>query len=593
MPFQKKWKLPLPSPTAPQLAREAGLTPLQAQLLINRGIRDKDTALSFLSPRLAEMVDPMRLKGMGEAARTIIDAIEKREKITIYGDYDADGLTATALLLKFFSSLGLPASSYIPNRLEEGYSLNSKAVKKIAEDGTALIITVDCGASSQKDIALARSLGMKVVVTDHHQLPSNFQADCPTVNPHQRGCLFPFKGLAGVGLAFFLAVALRSVLRERGWFVSRPEPDMKEYLDLVALGTVADRAPLLDQNRLLVYSGMGIMAKTRWEGIRAMKEVAGLRGPLVTTDDLAFRLAPRLNAPGRLGDPGVALNLLTVETPRLARDLALKINTANDRRQDLEREILAQTEGLIRDSGGVEDQRTLFFGAENWHKGVLGIVASRLVAKYHRPSLIFNVQDGVAVGSGRSIDGFNLYEALSRFDQLFDKFGGHAHAAGFTLKTDNLDTLRMELEGLARKIIEDECLVPVIDVDAEVLLKDVTPEMIHEVGALSPFGEGNPEPLFCACSLEVLGSRVVGERHLKLVVRQGNKILEGIGFGLADRLPHVAEAISIVFTPELNQWQGHEKIQLRIVDLILENPGCKLDVFRTKNEEGFFSSGQG
>jgi len=514
------------------------------------------------------MADPMLLKGMADALDMILEAVENRKKITIYGDYDADGLTATALLFNFFSSLDIPVSSYIPNRLTEGYGLNRGAIETIAGNGTALIITVDCGTSNQEEIALARNLNMKVVVTDHHQVPKHFQPDCPYVNPHQPDCLFPFKDLAGVGVAFFLAVAIRAVLREKGWFGTRPEPDLKEYLDLVALGTVADRVPLLDQNRMLVNNGMEAMAGSRWAGIRAIKDVADIRGSEITAEHLAFRLAPRLNAPGRVGDPDIGIQILTSHEPIVANNLALKVNAANTRRQSVEQNIIDEIEDMIKAADGIGERKTLFFGTEDWHKGVLGIVASRLVAKYYRPSLVFNTRDGVVVGSGRSIDGFNLYRALSQLSHLFERFGGHAHAAGFTLKADKLQTFEKELEDLAREMLSDEDLVPTIDVDSEIPLQDITPEMVRQIRSLSPFGEGNPEPIFLARSLEVLESRVVGKRHLKLRVSQRGKPIEAIGFELADKHSLEGKTIDMVFTPELNQWQGYENIQLKVIDLI-------------------------
>jgi single-stranded-DNA-specific exonuclease len=566
VPIDKVWKLKPPSPLASQLSVEAGLTPLQAQLLINRGISDRESVRSFMRPQLAHMADPMLMKDMVEATTIILKAIEDREKITIYGDYDADGLTGTALLLNFFSSIGTPVSYYIPNRLQEGYGLNREALEKIGRSGTNLIITVDCGTSNKREIAFARNLGMKVVVTDHHQVPLGFEAEWPVVNPHQADCPFPFKDLAGVGLAFFLAVALRAGLRERGWFEAKPEPDLREYLDLVALGTVADRVPLLGQNRMLVNSGIGIMARSRWPGINAMMEVANTGTSNITADDLAFRLAPRLNAPGRMDDPEIGLKILTVKEPQPARDFALRLDVANNQRQGTERDILERIEDMIKATDGIKNFKTLVFAGEDWHKGVLGIVASRLVEKYHRPSFIFNIHDDMAVGSGRSIDGFNIFQALGRLGHLFEKFGGHAHAAGFTLKANNLDILRTELEDLAREALGDEDLVPAIEVDTEISFNEITHEMISQIKALCPFGEGNPEPLFCARSLEVQGTWIVGEHHLKIRVRQQGKSFEAIGFGLAGKHVIAGKTINMVFSPEFNRWEGYDRIQLRIID---------------------------
>ncbi len=567
MSVHKAWKLIPPSALVSQLAHEAGLTPLQAHLLLNRGISDPIQAESFLCPRLTNMADPMLMKDMDDALGVILNAIDNKEKITIYGDYDADGLTATALLLNFFSSIGITISYYIPNRLKEGYGLNNEAIKKISENGTRLIITVDCGISNEKEIVFARSLGINVVVTDHHQIPEGFQANCPVINPHQPDCRFPFKHLAGVGMAFFLAVAIRTALRERGWFGTGSLPDLREYLDLVALGTVADRVPLLDQNRILVNSGMEIISRSRWPGIEAMKESAYVAKSNITTEDLAFRLAPRLNAPGRLGDPDIGIQILTVKDPVLANELALRLNEANSQRQSVERHILDRIDEMIRAEKGIRDRRTVVFAGEGWHKGVLGIVASRLVDIYHRPSLVFSIQDGLAVGSGRSIDGFDLYWALTQLSYLFERFGGHAHAAGFTLKVANVDILRSELERIARETLDDEDLLPTIDVDTEISFQDISSEMIGQIKALSPFGQGNPEPLFLARSLEVLGSWIVGENHLRLRLRQGGETYEAIGFGLADRYSHYGNTINAVFTPEINQWQGYERVQLKVVDI--------------------------
>ena len=567
MSQNKVWKLKPASPDASQLARKAGITTLQAQLLINRGITESIVAQSFLLPRLSEMADPMLMKGMDSAVKTILTAMENRDKITIYGDYDADGLTATAVLVHFFSDLGIPVASYVPNRLEEGYGLNREAIEQIGRNGTGLIITVDCGISGAGEIDLAKNLGLDVVVTDHHQMSGESRLNCPVINPHQPDCPFPFKDLAGVGLAFFLAVAIRAALREQGWFKGGAEPDLREYLDLVALGTVADRVPLLGQNRMLAKGGISRMADSRWAGIRAMMDVARVKSSEISSDDLAFRLAPRLNAPGRLGDSDVGLQILTVTESQEARELAQQVNVANGRRQRLEQSILDRIEDMIRSEGHIADRRTLLLWGENWHQGVLGIVASRLVERYHRPSLVVGVKDGVATGSGRSIGGFNLYKALSRLTPLFQRFGGHAHAAGFRLDEGNLEILKDELEGLAEKEMMDEDLVPTIDVDADLLLKDIGREMIHQIAALSPFGQENPEPIFRARSLHVSGSRVVGERHLKLRLSQGETTLDAIAFGFGHCHPLNGKRVDIIFTPGLNRWQGSETIQLKIVDL--------------------------
>jgi len=564
---QSVWIRHPPSPAVFQLAHEAGITPLQAQLLINRGVMDRVAARAFLSPTLSQMMDPLLMKGMEQGVETILTAVENRKKITIYGDYDADGLTATALLLNFFREVGVPANAYVPNRLEEGYGVHKEAVERLRRNGTGLIVTVDCGISAEAEVTRAKELGLDVVVTDHHQVPRGVRLDCPVINPNQEGCLFPFKHLAGVGLAFYLSVAVRSALRKRGWFNGRPEPDLREYLDLVALGTVADRVPLDGQNRLLVLGGLRRMAETRWPGIRAVVDAAGVNGPAVSSDDLAFRLAPRLNAPGRIGDSETGLNLLTVVDDGPAMALAAMLNTANTRRQGLEQGILDRIEEMIRREDLVANRKTLLLWGANWHPGVLGIVASRLVDRYHRPSLVVGTRDGLAFGSGRSIHKFHLFKVLTRLSPLLDRFGGHAHAAGFRLRTENLEDLKREVEEIAGDELSEEDMVPLIHVDAQLFLKDVNRRAIDDIAGLAPFGQGNPEPLFLASSLDVVSSRVVGERHLKLRVRQGETFFDAIGFGLGRRHPLQRERVDILFTPELNRWQGSETIQLKITDL--------------------------
>ena len=562
---RKHWELTPESSRVPHLVREAGVTPLQARLLANRGLSDTHAIQSFLSPRLSQMIDPMRMKGMDEGVKSIVMAMEEHEKITVFGDYDADGLTATALLATFLSHLGISVETYVPDRLKEGYGLNEAAVKHIRENGTGLIITVDCGISNGLEVNLAKRLGMGVVITDHHLVPSGFQPQCPVINPHQPGCSFPFKFLSGVGLAFFLAVGLRAVLRKKGWFTSGIEPDLRDYLDFVALGTMADRVPLLGQNRILVFAGVARMADSIWPGIRALMNVAGVGMTDVSSDDLAFRVAPRLNAPGRMGDSLMGLRILMAEKPVEAHVLANKIDETNVRRRVLEQEILDQALAMIDDR--MESMRTLLLASENWHTGVLGIVASRLVDRYHKPVMIAAIGDGIAVGSGRSINGFDLHSAMKRMSHCFLRFGGHSHAAGFTLAVSQLEALRKGLEKEAQAHLQPKDLVPIIRVDSELSFKNITLDVIHQIHALAPFGEGNPEPVFMARSVKVFESRVVGERHLKLRLGQGDQALDAIAFGMGNHHPLKGVSTDFLFTPEVNRWKGTETVQLKILDL--------------------------
>jgi len=563
----QRWKITSPSPYASRLARDAGLSLLEAQFLINRGIVTLSDARSFLSPKLSGLTDPTLLKDIDSAVRWIIRAIETQDNITIYGDYDADGITATALLVNFFADLGVPASFYIPNRFSEGYGLSAEGVTKIAQHRGGLIITVDCGTSDRDEIALAQSLGLKVVVTDHHQVPEDFAPLCPVVNPHRPDSAFPFPHLAGVGIAFFLAVAVRAALREKGWFKTGQEIDLRHYLDLVALGTVADMVPLLDQNRIVVKAGLQRMDGSMSPGIQALRQAAGMGSSPITSDDVAFKLAPRLNASGRLADAGIGVTALTTDQPLLASELAERLSAMNSERQDIERTIIEQIEAEIPSMPGLEERRTLVFSGRGWHKGVLGIVASKMAEKYYRPTLVLDVEDVWATGSGRSIPAFNIYSALTRLQHVFKRFGGHHHAVGFTLEASQVDLLREQLESLARETLRDHDMIPYLKIDAEISLPELTLKAMRRLTAFHPFGPGNPEPLLFARALEVIHSRVVGDDHLKLKVREGNCVMEAIGFNLADKALQEGETVDMVFTPEINEWQGYERVQLKVVDL--------------------------
>ena len=584
MPLNDKiWRLIPPSPHASQLAYETGISPLNAQLLLNRGILDSSSARSFLSPRLSDVPDPMLLKDMDKAVDLIMRAIESRKKIAVFGDYDADGLCAAALLVNFFSALGLNISCYIPNRLDEGYSLNPMAIKKLEKMGVKLIITVDCGISNKKEIELARDLGIQIVVTDHHQIPEDFNPKCPVLNPNRVDSLFPFNGLAGVGVAFFLAVGLRAALRDRNWFKESPEPDLRQYLDLVALGTVADMVPLTGLNRILACSGIEVMKKSKWPGIEALKAISGMDAHETSSYDLAFRLAPRLNAPGRMGDIETGLRALTTDDEAIAMETAHWLNDINRRRQVIEGDILNDIEDTIIPEYNLKYRRTMVFARDGWHKGVLGIVASRLSDKYHRPSLVLTIRDGVATGSGRSIEGFDLYNAMTRLGSLFERFGGHYHAAGFTMDASKIGQLENGLEKIAQEKLNEEDLVPAIEIDSEIRLSELTFSTVQGLRSLQPFGKRNPEPLFYSEGLTVINSRVVGEKHLKLRISQEESTVEAIGFGLSDVHPLEGKTINMVFTPEINQWNGYERVQLRIKDLELSDGSSKL--VRMKQEE--------
>jgi len=566
----KIWQIKDGSPSASWLAGKVGISKLLASLLINRNISSLDSAKSFLSPRLGALRDPFLLKDMDSAVEGITDFILKKKKITVYGDYDADGLTATSLLVDFFSGLDTPVSFYIPHRLEEGYSLNEKAIREIKKGNTELIITVDCGINSQSEISLAKKLGMEVIVTDHHQLPAGFVPICPTINPLRPDSSFPFKELSGVGLAFYLAVAIRSNLRERGFFQSKGEPDLRSYLDLVALGTVADIVPLIEENRILVKSGLKVLMDSQRPGIKALLRVSGIKkDQAITTNDIAFKLAPRINALGRLGSATRAVHLLTTDDETKASLIAEQMDSLNSQRQIIQNRIVSESRERIESMEDLEGSRTIVLFDPGWHRGVVGIVASKIVEEYYRPTLILTVEGGLLRGSGRSIDGFDLYQALSDLGDLLKQFGGHDHAAGVSLESKRVGEFCERFEELARKRIDAEDMTPKIEVDSRLGLESINPQILKEIEMLLPFGCKNPEPIFWVGPLKVLSSRVVGKDHLKLKIKEKWLTFDCIAFGKAAFHPLEGKSVDILFHVEVNTWQGIESIQLVIVDLHL------------------------
>jgi len=562
------WEIKDDPSSALSLVEKLGISELLATLLIHRNITSKDSAQFFLFPKLGALRDPFLLKDMDSAAELIKSFIKEKKKITIYGDYDADGITATALLYDFFSHLNIPASFYIPHRLEEGYSLNENAVREIAQDGTDLIITVDCGISSFPEITLAHKLGMKVIVTDHHQLPSGFNPLCLTINPLRPDSSFPFKDLSGVGLAFYLAIAIRAILRESGFFKSKAEPDLKSYLDLVAIGTVADIVPLVEENRIFVKSGLTVLKKSRKPGINALLKVSGIKNnKTVTTDDIAFKLAPRLNAMGRLGSATQAVYLLTTDDEAEASSIATQMDTLNVQRQKIQNGIVSECRQKIDDMDDLARHRTIVLSHPQWHRGVIGIVASKIVDEYYCPTLLFTDEGDVLKGSGRSIDGFDLYNALSDLSDLLMQFGGHEYAAGITLPSKNFEEFCNRFEELASEKLGKKGMAPKIEVDAKLRLESINPQVLHDIEMLVPFGHKNFRPIFWAGPVHVVFSTLVGNGHLKLTIKEKGITFDCIAFGSASLHPLEGKIVDILFHVEINTWQGTKSIQLVIVDI--------------------------
>jgi single-stranded-DNA-specific exonuclease len=546
-----------------QMSFHHGLPPLIARLLLNRGLADPEEILAFLDPGLERLASPFDLPDLDVAAARLARAVRRSEPLVVYGDYDADGLTAASLLTQFFQELGLPCTTYIPDRLTEGYGLNQPALEKLAAQAS-LLVTVDCGVSDVAEVAWARDHGLEVIITDHHELPPELPPALAVVNPKRAGEAYPFEMLAGVGVALLLALGVRARLREEGWFKTHPEPNLRGYLDLVALGTAADVVPILGENRILVREGLKVLGETRRPGLLALKEVAGMNGKTVSFRDLCFRLAPRINAAGRLGQALGALQLLLATDLNQARSQARILNELNRRRQSLEGEVLEQAKGLIRQQA-LDRRPVMVLGREGWHPGVLGIVAARLAEEFHRPVALVGLKEGIGKGSGRSIPGYHLFQGLEACRQYFLKFGGHEAAAGFVIRQENLAALQADLEETFLAQTGELQLRPTLKVDAAVEFSDLDQGFYQHLERLRPFGPGNPEPVFMCEGVECLTSRVVGERHLKVQLSQGGVVMEAIAFDQAPLHP-LSGPLEVAFSTRFSTFMGQITPELMLLD---------------------------
>jgi single-stranded-DNA-specific exonuclease len=561
-----RWVLPREeADRARALAGDFGLHPVAARVLISRGY-DQASVATFLETDLKFLPDPFSMLGMDAAVARIQRAIAHRERITLYGDYDVDGVSATALLSLFLTQIGAEVSTYIPHRLFEGYGLNDDAVRRIASGGTRLLITLDCGISAVSEIDKAVSAGLEVIVVDHHQVGDRLPRAAAILNPHQPGCAYSSKHLCATGVAFCLAMALRKQLREAGAFTQRPEPNLRAYLDLVALATIADVVPILGANRVLVRHGLVEIERAARPGIRALKQVAGVAADApVTTGQIGYRMGPRLNAAGRLDDASVGLRLLMASSDEEARPLAKALDDANAERQAIERRILDEATADARPMAG--KVRGLVLAREGWHPGVIGIVASRIVERFHRPAVLVALKEGVGRGSGRSVEAFHLYEALRDCSGHLSRFGGHKAAAGLTVDSSQLTAFRSAFEEIAASRLTDEDLEPRCRIDACVDLHELDESLISGLDAIGPFGNSNPEPVLAFRRVKaiprVVGAKDRGSGHLKLKFDQARH-LDAIGFGMGDRIATASGTFDAAFAVGIDEWNGTRRVQLRV-----------------------------
>jgi len=546
------------------LAVAAELSPLVAQLLLVRGVSTGDDARQFLAPALSALSDPFLLKGMDAAVGRLALARANGERVCIHGDYDVDGVSAVALLVAFFQRVGIDVTYVIPLRLEEGYGLSPEGVDEAVRQGAKVLVTVDCGITSVTEAAYCRERGVDLIITDHHTPGVALPDALAVINPLQPGCSAPFRQLAGVGLAFKLAIALRARLRDEGLFAAAGEPNLREYLDLVALGTIADLVPLNGENRVIAAHGLKELTISPRAGICALKRVAAVNAD-VGSSDVGFRLAPRLNAAGRLDDAKRGVELLLADDPEVAGHIARELDAANGERQELEKEILAEALAMAQ-RPAMAGRFSIVMASDRWHPGVIGIVASRVVEAYHRPVILIALQDGAGKGSGRSIPSLHLYDAIAACAGHLLKFGGHRQAAGLTVSEDTLEEFIARFEEVVSGRLTEEDLLPVLRIDAEISPEQLTTELVAEVSALKPFGMGNPEPLFMLRGASVVQSRILKEAHLKLKLEAGGRSYDAIGFGMAAKNID-SGLVDIAFVPELNVWNGRESLQLRLKDI--------------------------
>lgn len=542
-----------------------------AEIMAKKGIVTKDDVQAFFDMPLTSLINPFEMLDMEKAAARICDAIENKERICIYGDYDVDGITSTAIMYLFLKQVGADVIHYIPNRLEEGYGLNTEAVKEIVSKNTKLLITVDCGISALKETAEAKNLGLDIIITDHHQPAADIPDVYAIVNPMREGDLYPYKSLAGVGISFKVIMAVRHILRKRSFFKGEM-PNIKNLLDIVALGTVADVVPITGENRLIVKQGLKIMSGSSIRiGIEELKNAAGLNNQMMKTYHVGFQLAPRLNAVGRMGSSNKSLQLLITESRDDAKRLAMELDNENKFRQTIERDILKETFEIIEREKLYESPGIVIAG-KNWHPGVIGIVASRVVDKYFRPTIILSFDGETAKGSARSIPCFHLYNGLEEISDMLLSFGGHKYAAGVKILTERAGELRERFnKTISDKLTKDD-FIPVIQIDSIIDSKDINDDIMQWLAKLEPFGAGNKEPVFCMEKVAKYQTpSLVGKdySHIKCYFEKNGTVFDSIGYNMKDYINLINEnnKLDILFTLTLSKWKGHSSIQLNLKDV--------------------------
>ena len=548
-------------------AEQLRISPLLARILIQRGLAEPEAATRYLSSSLrADLPSPFTMAGMEPAAERILRAVKDKEPIGVWGDYDVDGTTGAAVLVSFLRAAGAEPVYHVPHRIDEGYGLNIDGLKRLREQGVTLAVTVDCGISNAREVEAAKDFGLDIVVVDHHQPPNELPPAVAVINPHRRDCPFPDKGLCAAGLAFYLVMGLRARLRQAGWFRNFPEPDIRRYLDIVTLGTIADMVPLQGVNRTLIRRGLAELASSARPGIVALKQVANIAAGAISAGQVGFQLGPRINAAGRVDYGRKIVELLTTDSSDVALRIARELDENNRQRRAIEAEVLAQAlaQAEARVNGG--ERYSLVLAGEGWHAGVLGIVASRIVEKFYRPTVVIGTSGGEGKGSGRSIRGFHMVEGLRRSAAHLEKFGGHEYAGGLSIRTENLEPFSAVFEQAAREILVADDLMPLLEIDAALKFSAIGLPLMREIDSLKPFGVGNPEPLFMTEKVQVC-ERKVFSAGVRFRLREADRILGGVFFGAGEDFPgSPGESLDLAYRLNENEWNGTTSVELKIVD---------------------------
>ena len=557
--MNKKWECyEIDENKVKELVDKYGINELLAKIFVNKGITKKEELDLFMNPTRKDFHDPFLMPDMEIMVDRILKAINEKQKVIIYGDYDADGITSVTVLKSFLEERGLEVSYYIPNRLDEGYGLNKNAIKKIYDDGFRLMITVDCGISGIEEVDYANSLGIETLITDHHEPAEKLPSALAVMDAKRKDNKYPFNQLAGVGVVFKLIQAISIKL-------NLDEKEYLKYLDIVCIGTISDIVPLVDENRVIAKLGLKLIAQTRNIGLKSLLEVTGFKN--IDSGTISFGVAPRINACGRMGNEQLALDLFLSKDYQEAKKLAIKLNEYNLERQNIEKKIFQ--EAIEKIEKEEKDKSCIIVGSNGWHHGIIGIVASKVTETYFKPSILICFEGEDGKGSGRSIPGFDLHEALTKCGSHLEKFGGHSMAVGVTVKKDEFESFKEELEEYAKEC-NIEQIVPIINIDSEVSLKNIDINSVKSLKMLEPFGEANKMPLFLFENLKINSIRALSEgKHLKLTLRDDNFMVNAIGFNMGDLSEKylLDEKVDIVGNLDINSYNGMESIQIIIKDI--------------------------